>query len=181
SEALEEPAPAPTTEPTPATPERADVYVNGARLGEPDLRELDVRVERRPEPGKYWYDAKSGLWGLIGHGASGLTAPRLRASPLAQDAASGTTGVVVNGRELNGTELAALASLLAWPSSELPNYAGRYALDDHAGLYGPANRYLGNLTALAAKSPAATSTRCVWLHLGSARGPLGRDINIDCD
>ncbi|MFI5308137.1 MAG: hypothetical protein ACHQ53_12330, partial [Polyangiales bacterium] len=78
--ASEEPGLAATAEePGPATPGRADVYVNGARLGEPDLRELEVRVERRPEPGKYWYDAKSGLWGLIGHGASGLTAPRLRA------------------------------------------------------------------------------------------------------
>jgi len=182
-EASEPPAqPALPETAVPATAERGDeVYLNGARLAEPDLRELETRVGQRPEPGKYWYDAKSGLWGLSGHGASGLTLVRLRAEPLPLDASSGTSGVVVDGRALTSGEVTALATLLAWPANELPSYAGNYTLDDRSGFYGPGNRYLGNLAALAAKVAAPKTARCVWLHLNQARAALGRDALVECD
>jgi len=165
----------------PATAERGDVYLNGSKLAEPDLRELEARLGQRPESGKYWYDAKSGLWGLSGHGASGLTLVRLRAEPLALDASSGSSGVVVDGRALTAGEVTALATLLAWPANELPHYAGNYTLDQRSGFYGPGNRYLGNLAALATKAAAPKSARCVWLHLNQARAALGRDALVECD
>jgi hypothetical protein len=182
-----EPAPPAPTEPASNTPSpaAADVYLNGAKLTEPDLRELEVRVGERPESGRYWYDAKSGLWGLLGHGPAGLTKPRLRAEPLARDASGGATSVVVNDRELRAAELAALVKLLGWDAAQLDRYAGRYSLDDRGGLYGPGNRYLGNLASLAQHAHAGRSgpdaAECVWLHLGSPSGALGRGATLVCD
>ncbi len=190
------PAASPAPQPQPAGPSAAAaatsaaaaataVIVNGTQLAEPDLRELEARLGARPEPGRYWYDAQSGLWGLAGHGASGLTQPRLRAATLPRAGSSGGTEVLVNGRELTATELRDLARLLDWPREGLRGFAGRYSLDDRGGLYGPSNRYLGNLVQAAARTHAdagpPSAAECVWLHLGSDRGALGRVVTVACD
>jgi len=169
---------------TPAAPlPVGDVYINGRKLEVPDLRELEARQSAAPEPGRYWYDAKSGLWGLWGHAAGGLALADLWPAALAADAAAGATGVIVNGRELTLVELGAIASLLDWPASEPRHYAGRYTLDAKGALYGPANRYLGNLKQAAEKHapPVAGSTACVWLRMSQPPGALARDVTLDCD
>jgi hypothetical protein len=177
-------APSVRSEPLRAAAPNAVLAINGQPLTEPDLRELEVRLGTTPEPGPYWYDERSGLWGLYGHGASGVTTPGLRAAPLPSDASSGRTHLLVNGRELTATERATVLSLLDWPAAHPEQYAGRYVLDAAGEFYGPANRYLGNLQKAAEKkraARAASANDCAWLRLGTAPDVLGRGVTINCD
>jgi hypothetical protein len=167
------------------------VYVNGLKLADPDLRELEARLGQPPEPGRYWYDEKSGLWGLMGHGAGGVTKAGLRAGPLPSDASVGTsggtpggsTGVLINGREITRTELSVLARLVSWDEPKTGQYTGRYTLDENGQLYGPANRYLGNLVQAAARIQAAVTAKseCAWLRLSAKEDSLGRAVTVACD
>jgi hypothetical protein len=55
--------------------------------------------------GQYWYDARSGLWGMIG----GPTRGQIRAGlgiggPLAANASGGGTGIYFNGREIHSAD-----------------------------------------------------------------------------
>lgn len=64
------------------------------------------------QPGRYWYDPVSGLWGLEGLPASGQIAPHLDlGGPLKADASQGKTGVFINGRELPAQEVSLLRHL----------------------------------------------------------------------
>lgn len=83
--------------------------------------------------GDYWYDARSGLWGLAGGPALGVTAAGAEAAPLKPDASRGDSPVFVNGRQLQGSEWIGLSQLVG--SIVLP---GRYWLDatGKAGLEG---------------------------------------------
>jgi hypothetical protein len=167
------------------------VYVNRQKLTEPDLRELEARLGQPPQPGRYWYDERSGLWGLIGHGAGGVTKAGLRAGPLPSDASfgapsattGGTTGVLVNGREITRTELSVLARLLSWQAPQPGQYTGRYTLDENGELYGPANRYLGNLvqSAVRIRGASPATAQCAWLRLETKDDSLGRAVTITCD
>jgi hypothetical protein len=119
------------------------------------------------------------LWGLERHGASGVTRVGLRAPPLPVDASHGDSKVFVNGRELAQGELGALARLLGWPLETAASYAGRYLLDEHGGLYGPGNRYLGNLVQAGSKLGSSAGTCCLFRF--GERGILGRAVTIECD
>jgi len=101
--------------------------------------------------GDYWYDAMSGLWGLVGGPTMGQMPPRLNlGGKLRADASGGGTDVFINGRELHTTEVLYLQQLFGYT---LP---GRYWMNEMGigGLEGgPA---LFNLVA-AAQAQAASS------------------------
>lgn len=170
-----------------ASSERAhEVQLNGVQLGEPDFRELEVRTGMRPEAGHYWYDARSGLWGLIGHGPGGLTHPGLRAAELPRDASAGTSKIVINGRALTRTEERILLELLGWPADDTAAYAGSYTLDADGKLHRARGRYLGNLATRATRARASgkyadLKLACALALLGSEPGPLGRSVSVNCD
>jgi len=105
------------------------VFVNGVALGEPQLRELQQRYGQGPRPGRYWYDARSGLFGNEGGPSLGSILPGHDFGALAPDASHGTTGVFVNGRQLEATDYMALASIVG------AIQPGRYWLDGQ-GNYG---------------------------------------------
>jgi hypothetical protein len=87
----------------------ADVIVNGVRLEDSTRQTLERTYGVPIKPGKYWYDAVSGVWGLEGGPAEGQIHPGLRlGGPLKREASNGKTGVVVNGRELHDLDVAAL-------------------------------------------------------------------------
>jgi hypothetical protein len=179
------PAPAAAEPAGAATAVPADpVWLNGVQLTAPDLRELEAVLGRAPVPGRYWYDPHSGLWGLEGHGAGGVTRPGMRVpAPLPADASHGKSGVFVNDRELTVNELSVLAKLLAWPPPARGELSGRYVLDDRGGFYSIQGRYLGSV-ATSAPQALANSTSpapCAWLHLGGTPDVLGRDVTINCD
>ncbi|OWM88158.1 hypothetical protein CDL15_Pgr003570 [Punica granatum] len=64
------------------------------------------------QPGDYWYDFRAGFWGAIGGPCLGIIPPFIEEFnyPMAEDCAGGTTGVIVNGRELHQQDLDLLSS-----------------------------------------------------------------------
>jgi hypothetical protein len=83
----------------------ADVFVNGVRLEDSTRQALERSYGVPIKPGKYWYDAVSGVWGHEGGPAEGQIHPGLRlGGPLKRDASKGSTGVIVNGRELHALD-----------------------------------------------------------------------------
>ena len=91
------------------------VIVNGAPLEPRHTAALEQTYRTRLVPGRYWYDAMSGLWGLEGGASVGLIAPGLpfgRMDPSASvGRRAGITGVFVNGREIHPDELSYLRAL----------------------------------------------------------------------
>lgn len=91
------------------------VIVNGAPLEARHAAALESAYRTRLVPGRYWYDAMSGLWGLEGGPSVGLIAPGLPFGRLSPRASVGRmasiTGVFVNGREIHPDELQALRAL----------------------------------------------------------------------
>jgi hypothetical protein len=91
------------------------VIVNGAPLEARHAAALESAYRTRLVPGRYWYDAMSGLWGLEGGPSVGLIAPGLpfgRLNPRASvGRLVGITGVFVNGREIHPDELQYLRAL----------------------------------------------------------------------
>jgi hypothetical protein len=91
------------------------VIVNGAPLDARHAAALEQAYRTRLVPGRYWYDAASGLWGLEGGPSVGLIAPGLpfgRMDPRASVGRfAGITGVFINGREIHPDELQHLRAL----------------------------------------------------------------------
>ena len=88
----------------------ADVYVNAAKIDAATLQQFEMMYRVPIQPGRYWYDAFSGVWGLEGGPAAGQIHPGLRlGGPLRADASKGNTRVFVNGRELHRLDVAALS------------------------------------------------------------------------
>ncbi len=127
-----------------ATPRQ--VFINRSRLSSAVLAQLEPPGAPRIPDGRYWYDARSGAWGLEGGFTRGFVQAGLRiGGPLPADISGGGTGVFINGRELPPIDLGALQQLTG------PVAAGRYWLDadGNAGLEGgPA---LVNLRQVAAR------------------------------
>lgn len=130
---------------------RAEVVVNGVLLDAATLERLARDHGLRPtgaaldelrrrlveqawgvavEPGRYWYDPVSGLWGIEGLFALGqIPAGLALGGPLSEAASGSLTDVLLNGRSLHPVELAFLESLLG----DIP--PGRYFLLE-SGEYG---------------------------------------------
>jgi hypothetical protein len=119
------------TEPPGGTESARAVVVNGVGLDDRALDALESELGWAVADGVYWYDPVLGAVGLDGQATAGfLPAGLPLGGPLTEDASAGTTGVVVNGRELPPDDLAALEDLFAAP---IP--PDRYFLDA-AGYYG---------------------------------------------
>jgi hypothetical protein len=87
----------------------AEVIVNREPLDVASKQRLEQMYRVEVRPGRYWYDRMSGAWGVEGGPMLGQIAPGLSlGGPLRQDASSGRTGVVVNGRELHPQDVQAL-------------------------------------------------------------------------
>lgn len=101
------------------------VVVNGKQMSTRVWLALARRGARIPS-GRYWYDARSGAWGLQGGPARGVLAAGLRiGGRLKSNASRGRSGVFVNGRQLTHGEALALRRLVR----RLPR--GHYWLDRH--------------------------------------------------
>ena len=100
--------------------QNASVFVNGQPLSTQTLSQFTARGIRIP-PGRYWYDAKTGAWGLEGQGVQGLLPAGLRVGgTLKANASNGRTGIFINGRQLAYSDVAALRGMGVNPP------AGRY-------------------------------------------------------
>jgi hypothetical protein len=88
-----------------AQPRLPRIFVNGVQL-RPAKIQLLMALGLRPQPGRYWYDRVSGLWGVIGGPTQGQTLPGLElGGRLRANVSGGRTGVFINGRELHPAEV----------------------------------------------------------------------------
>lgn len=131
-----------------------EVVVNGQPLPAAERRAVEQRTGVPLVPGRWWYDARSGLWGSEGQGAAGFAPAGLPvAAPLRAEASGGRRGVFFNGRSLSDAEI-------GWLMTLGPVWPGRYWLDamGNVGLEGQPLPF-ANLAALAqAKAGAARSS-----------------------
>ncbi len=111
--------------PAAAAPTSGEVWVNGSQLNEAQLRELAKAYGVTPQPGRYWYDGKSGLYGAEGYQAFGFMLPGHTLGSMTRDCSGGVSDVLVNGREVPLTECALWSQLLGY--AVLP---GNYWLDE---------------------------------------------------
>lgn len=133
-----------------AQPEAPDtVTVNGQPLDPARREQLQQRYGAPIAPGRYWYDARTGLWGDMGGPARGqLMAGEPLGGPLPADASGTGSGVFVNGRELHARDVQQLDQLFVlFGTRTLP---GRYWADAQ-GNFGTEQppRLLGNLREMA--------------------------------
>ena len=103
-----------------------------------------------PLGGTFWYDSTSGLWGVMGREAFGVLRPGHAYGALSPTASAGTTGVFINGRQINTAEALYLQGLLG---SVVP---GRWWLHGASGNFGLEGNPMpvGNVFAIARAAQA---------------------------
>jgi hypothetical protein len=128
-----------------AQTDRTQTIINGVTLTPQQKQEFTRIYGTPPLAGNFWYDARSGLWGVIGREAFGILRPGHTFGRLSPDASRGTTGVFINGRQINMAEALYIRNLLG---SVVP---GRWWLDGATGYYGLEGSTIpaGNLYAVA--------------------------------
>ena len=142
--------------------DRAQTVINGKALTAAQRAEFTRIQGMPPLGGNFWYDPASGLWGVVGREAFGVLRPGLSYGPVSPTASSGTTGVFINGRQINMAEALYIKSLLG---SVVP---GRWWLDGRTGNFGLEGNQLpvGNSSPSRRQpSPAAagpTTTTTAW-------------------
>lgn len=114
-------------------PAATGVRINGHELDPDAIAALRETYGVDPAPGDYWYDARSGIFGVMGHGGLGFMLPGHDFGPLDPACSAGATGVVVNSRVLPQGEWMMWSSLIG-----VPIQPGRYWLDanGNAGIEG---------------------------------------------
>lgn len=149
----------------------SDVVLNGQSLDDAQRKSLERQAGHPIAPGRWWYDARSGLWGPEGGAAAGLARTGIApTAPLPAGASRSpgepATGVFFNGRELHGQEV-------RWLMTLGPVWPGRYWLDGwgNVGLEGQALPF-ANLHVLAHRRSGATSASSTtkggtWIASGS--------------
>ncbi len=89
---------------TGSSQQETGVFINERQLTPQQVAEL-VQIYRFPPPrGHFWYDSRSGLYGIWGHETAGFIHAGHDFGPLPANASGGNTGVFINGRELNMIE-----------------------------------------------------------------------------
>jgi hypothetical protein len=81
-----------------------DVIINNNVLSKEQIQEIKNRYGIEPKAGNYWYDSSSGLYGVTGYPSYGFMYPGHNFGTLSRNASAGSTGVIINGRDLPQTE-----------------------------------------------------------------------------
>jgi hypothetical protein len=90
------------------------VIINGKELTTEQLAQLEGMYAVKAQPGNYWYDSKSGMYGAIGYAAYGFMYPDHDFGKLDRKASNGYTGVLINGRELPQLEYVVWSQVLGY-------------------------------------------------------------------
>jgi hypothetical protein len=141
------------------------VVVNGEPLPDDIVAQLESSYRTKLQPGRYWYDPVSGLWGLERGPTAGQISPGLKlGGRLRADASGGGTGVFFNGRELHKQDVALLYQLsgVVIPGRYWINAAGVGGFENGPPFF--------DLRALAAQRGGGRS----WSHSGPG-GHMGSD------
>ena len=106
------------------------VKINDYTLVATDITKIRNIYGIDPIPGEYWYDTRSGAFGVAGGPASGVMHPGHLFGTMSSDASQGNSGVYIHGRQLQQSEAVPLATLFGYPAP-IP---GRYWLDANGDL-----------------------------------------------
>src|SRR5690348_14640218 len=68
------------------------IFINGNELTRRQALAIVTLYQRLPPPAHYWYDARSGAWGLDGHETAGFILSGHNFGSLSPDASRGNTG-----------------------------------------------------------------------------------------
>jgi len=90
------------------------VIINGTELTESQIEEFRNIYGAEPQPGNYWYDEVSGLYGVVGYPAYGYLLAGHDYGALDRNASNGDTGVRINGRDLPQTEYIVWCQILGY-------------------------------------------------------------------
>jgi hypothetical protein len=100
------------------------IVINRVPLTAREIARLEQTYGVRLHEGAYWYDKRSGAWGIEGGPTLGIGAAGLAiGGPLRADASNGRTNVFINGRELHQADVDGLRQLG-------PVLPGRYWVDE---------------------------------------------------
>lgn len=146
------------------------IVVNGTAWDDRTKQQAARYFGQPPASGQWWYDAKSGLFGAVGHGTQGVLKPGFRAAPLARNVSNGDTAVFVNGREITRAERDYLVTIFDGDVRSPQQYAGSYELD-HNGNLRRGGAYVGNVVQAArAKQARASGGGNTWHTKNGAMG-----------
>jgi hypothetical protein len=106
--------------------EPSGVVINGVSLSQEQITNFEQTYGAKPRPGKYWYDQRSGLYGVVGYPAFGFLLAGHDFGKMGERVSNGDTDVFVNGRELPQSEWAVWSQLLGYMIQP-----GRYWLDEN--------------------------------------------------
>lgn len=142
------------------------VIINRSPLLDDEVAALELDLGGRVEDGLYWYDAISGAWGPEGGPTRGFMRPGLSlGGPLRAGASNGSTGIFLNGRELDERECRILRK-------SAPILPGRYWLNASGEFGGEGGPRIGSLP-LRTQAPASATS--VSRRGASTRRATGRD------
>lgn len=94
--------------------QKNQIIINGIVLSEAQINEIEKTYKIKPRPGNYWYDPKSGLYGVVGYPAYSFMLAGHDFGKLDRKASNGNTGVIINGRELPQSEWIVWSRLLGY-------------------------------------------------------------------
>jgi hypothetical protein len=114
----------------PAAPQTG-VYVNNRQLTMQELQQHQAAYNAPVQPGRYWYDPTSGLYGFWGREPSGYIRTGHAYGKVPANASGGNTGIFINGRQINAVELAHWQGVFRQAI-----HPGRYWLDGNTGNVG---------------------------------------------
>lgn len=163
-------SPAAEVEPLRDRAAASDTVINGHRLTIDEWQQVAQRTGIRLLPGRFWYDARAGLWGREGGPTVGFAPAGQPAAKLPADASRGRTGVYFNGRELHALEV-------AWLKTLGPVLPGRYWLDAYGwvGYEGQPMPFVNLAATAAQRYSARTSTTRGGATIASGDGCIGID------
>jgi hypothetical protein len=91
-----------------------EVLINDLKLSASEIREITRIYGVAPVPGRYWYDTRSGAFGLAGGPVLGVMYPGHRYGELSSMASRGNSGVFINKRQLQSGEAIQLARIFGY-------------------------------------------------------------------
>ena len=94
--------------------DKAQIFINNVVISKQQISEIEKTYGIQPRPGKYWYDSRSGLYGVVGYPAYGFMLAGHSFGKLRRTASNGHTGVLVNGREIPQSEWAVWSYMLGY-------------------------------------------------------------------
>jgi len=129
------------------------VQINGKAISDHDIQVFEQTYRLKIKDGTYWYDAKTGAWGMMGGPCAGIMMAGLNVgAPMPENASHGNTGTFINGRQLHWLDVVRLRMVLpaVWP--------GRYWMDAHGNFGFEGGPMLSNIWVAAAQTAQARNS-----------------------